>query len=415
MKIKIIITMALTISLYSCQTSNSGNDRFVHNINLDDAIVVDAPLISDFCDDIETIILETTDDALLSGIRKLVHVNDQLYVLDINFRNRELSFVAEFDMDGKFMRRYGNVGRGPGEYIGITDFAIDEQNGLMYLLDRPTGRLISYNLNNGKYEEDIRLSRDGIFCNVVACVGNLIYTDLLYRKFDESNYMLKSFNKANPEIENFYLPIGEHLKGWTDVSLANNNSFIYSGGNDYTFFSNKYSPEIFKLTTNGISNYIRIESEDFIDATGRQVASAAWEGSNSPSSSRQSPDQILSALDSFSGIGDYFETDRFVVLSVRRGTSFPMFIYDKLSGVTQKTGSLNLDLFAKSEYPEARGLCMPLYADNDGVFYYTRPEMVERLRTAAREGMLVDGLDRLDELKQLKNDANPVLFYMKFK
>ena len=415
MKRKIILTAILTAGLYSCLSQNGSEGRgFLYTINLDKTETVDFPSISEWCDEAKTIILETTENSLLSGmIFTLSHANDRLYVFDNNIMTG--GSVSEFDMDGRFIKRYGRIGRGPGEYSALSGFAIDEPNGLMYLLDFRTGRIMSYNLDSGRHIETFRLDQNETMITSIASVGDLIYSDLNYRTFDESNYMLKSWNRADPATENHYLPVGKHLKGWNNVSVIGNSKFIHQSGNDYALFSNKYSPEIFKLTPRGIENYIYIESKDFIDKKGRQAVSAGHKRNNNPAAPPEPSPDILSGLDRFNGVRDYFETERFIGFLIGRGGSYPVFLYDKKNKTTQKIKSFNPDLIVKKENPEARGVAMPFYADREGVFYYTRTQMIPRLRTAAQEGMLVEGLDRLEELKQLPDDSNPVIFYMKFK
>ena len=397
--------------LYSCQSPNGGRGDFLYHINLDEAETVDSPFLSDFCDKAQTIILENSDSSLLGEIYKLFHTNDRLYIFDFNVITG--GTVSEFDMGGQFIKRYGRVGRGPGEYIRLYDFTVDEQNRIMYLLDFQTGRIISYNLNSGQYIETVRIDQNGTSSTTIIPIGGLIYSDLIYRAFDESNYMLKSWSKDDPAIENYYLPIGKHLEGWSDVSLVGISKFIYQDANDYALFSNQYSPEIYKLTTNGIGNYIYINSKNFIDKQGRQIASGAW-SSNSPGAA-SATHQTIGGIDQFREVRDYFETDKYICFKIKRGNPLRMFLYDKRNGATQTTNSFYNDLIVKKENPEARGVAMPFYADREGVFYYTRTQMIPRLRTAAQEGMLVEGLDRLEELKQLPDDSNPVIFYMKFK
>ena len=408
MKKKIIVTAALLAGLYSCQYVNGERTGFTHHINLDRAETIDSPPISELCSEVQTIILETTDKSLLSETSKLIHSNNRLYVLDVNING---GTVSEFDMEGRFIKRYGSVGRGPGEYIGVSNFALDEQNGIMYLLDLRTGRLISYRLDNGQYIKTVHINQNETSSAAIAPIGDWVYMDLTYREYGKSNNMLKSWNRIDPAIENYYLPIGKYLEGWSDVSVIGTSKFIYQNGNDYALFSNRYSPEIFKLTANGIGNYIYIDSKDFIDKKGRKIASEAW--SNDSPGATSATTQIIWSLDRFNGVRDYFETERYICFTIGRRNSLPKFIYDKRKKTTQTTKSFYPDLILKKEHPEGQGVAMPLYADHKGIFYYTRS--IPRLRTAAQEGMLVDDLDRLEELKQLPDDSNPVIFYMKFK
>ena len=400
--------------LYSCQSPNGGGGDFLYRINLDEAKTIDFLSISELCDQAETIILETTENSLLTGIEKLIRTNERLYIFDR--RNVTGGSVTEFDMYGRFVKRYGRIGRGPGEYTSLSDFTIDEQNGIMYLLDFQTGRIVSYDLDSGQHIGTMRIDQNGMRSATIIPVGNFIYSDLIYREYDESNYLLRSWNKTDPAIENYYLPVGKYLKGWSNISEISNNKFIYQNGNNYALFSNKYSPEIFKLTPSGISNYIYIESKHFIDQKGRQVVSNAQNNYTPPTFSERSPDEILSGLDRFNGVRNYFETKRYICFLLVHGKSYSFFLYDKSNGITQKTKySSDIDMIVKKEHPEGRAPFRTLPPGSKSMFFYVPSQMIPRLRTAAQEGMLVDDLDRLEELKQLPDDSNPVIFYMKFK
>lgn len=43
--------------------------------------------------------------------------------------------ILEFSRNGKFIRKIGNIGRGPGEYSSYIHFGVDEEKGLIYVLD----------------------------------------------------------------------------------------------------------------------------------------------------------------------------------------------------------------------------------------------------------------------------------------
>jgi hypothetical protein len=43
--------------------------------------------------------------------------------------------ILEFSRNGKFIRKIGKIGRGPGEYTSYIHFSVDEEKGLIYVLD----------------------------------------------------------------------------------------------------------------------------------------------------------------------------------------------------------------------------------------------------------------------------------------
>lgn len=87
--------------------------------------------------------LETNDTSLLGGINKIVYQDSLVYLLDKRFTSKVFAFSAN---EGKFVRKFGEIGNGPGEYSNIDDFSIDEKKRKIYMLaDR--NRLITYTLD----------------------------------------------------------------------------------------------------------------------------------------------------------------------------------------------------------------------------------------------------------------------------
>ena len=67
--------------------------------------------------------LETSENCLIGRIDELKVFDDTLYVLDRNIA--KALFV--FDNKGRFIRKIGRLGKGPGEYIIPRSFTIDNK------------------------------------------------------------------------------------------------------------------------------------------------------------------------------------------------------------------------------------------------------------------------------------------------
>lgn len=87
--------------------------------------------------------LETTEASLLSYPELLKTCRDTLFVFD-----RSNSSLLLFAPDGKFIRRIGRIGRGPGEYLRARDFLIDPEGRTVSLLN-PIGEIITYGFDGG--------------------------------------------------------------------------------------------------------------------------------------------------------------------------------------------------------------------------------------------------------------------------
>ncbi len=415
MKLLTPIFAALIALLCSCNTPDAESNGFVYTIDIDNAREIDTLALSDLYDDVSTIILETGKGSLLSEIRKVVRVGDRIFIYD-NGLGIEGS-VSEFDMEGSFVRQFGSRGRGPGEYNSIADFAIDEARGQLLILDNRAGRLLSYSLESGKYEEEIQVRGEALIWSAFALIGDKIYAHQTFGEFDMNNPMLISIERSEPSIENHYLPVGEHLNGWTNTSLSNNSDFIYSAGNEYSVFSDKFSNEIFKITPDGIDDYILVKSEYFMGEREREIMSEAWTIGDISAPPTKNPLQTLRELDRYHGVCNFFETDRYIHFWIMRKNSVETFLHDKRSGETRKVKASDLDLFLRSDaVGEFRYLPISfLCADTEGAFYQVRASQVERLRDAAVSGALSADLDKLGEIGRLSEDSNPVIFYLRFK
>jgi hypothetical protein len=71
----------------------------------------------------------STDDALFKSIDKIIIARDKIYILDWMMRK-----LPVFNIDGSFAGLVGRRGQGPGEYLQITDFDVDD-SGNVYIVD----------------------------------------------------------------------------------------------------------------------------------------------------------------------------------------------------------------------------------------------------------------------------------------
>lgn len=141
--------------------------------------------------------LETNDSSLLGGINKMVYQDSLIYLLDARYTAKVFVFTAK---DGRFVKKFGRIGNGPGEYTAINDFSIDQERQSIYVLaDR--NRLITYTLS-GDYVATATLpfmathmeylnNRFYFVCDI-ADADNLLITDkdfkLLASHFPNSVY-----------------------------------------------------------------------------------------------------------------------------------------------------------------------------------------------------------------------------------
>lgn len=135
---KIIFCLAI-LTMAGCQTKKTEKKSDNHCVIDVYPQKNEALLLSDFVDSVDFIKLETKNNEIISNITKLQLFNNNIYILD---RDRNSFFL--FNKDGSFIEKVQNIGRGPGEYLQLVDFEVNDQG--IFLLDYPN-TILHYNFD----------------------------------------------------------------------------------------------------------------------------------------------------------------------------------------------------------------------------------------------------------------------------
>lgn len=170
-----------------------------------DAIFVDLDRpekasLFDYFRSIELIPLETSPDAFIAGISKMIVHQNNYYTLD---KTQCLIFV--FDKTGKFLFKIGKKGQGSGEYSFIEDFTINPFSGNLEILE-PYGRIHIYDLS-GNFIETKRIAYPGFrVAHTLAVLDKDIYVShsmfepkkIIYFNLDEKKLLHEEFEEDTP-------------------------------------------------------------------------------------------------------------------------------------------------------------------------------------------------------------------------
>ncbi len=190
-----LFILIILFSLISCSKQPENNNPFLHiKIPVNQLQQIN---MSDFISDFKAVKLEFTDESMLHSVRKVELFDELLYVLD--------SFGAKgvlvYDMNGKFIRKIGSAGRGPGQYSIPQDFLIDKQNNEIEIL---ANRTVFHFSLNGNYLKDQTIDFTGI--NFIK--SNKSYYFAITGKED---YKLTKTNLNCKRIES-YLPTNNNYE-----------------------------------------------------------------------------------------------------------------------------------------------------------------------------------------------------------
>lgn len=106
---------------------------------------VEIPL-SDLVENIEIVLLDGSDEALVANSHAIVSDN---YILIKGTDNNPYKL---FDKKGKFIAKIGTIGQGPGEYNLVYDAQIDEKNKRIYLLPWQSDKLLVFDFTGKALE-----------------------------------------------------------------------------------------------------------------------------------------------------------------------------------------------------------------------------------------------------------------------
>lgn len=228
------IILFLSVLLFNCSGSNDkANSGDKLEINPENA---SATNYSEFVDSIEFIKLDSAK--YFGAIEKLIVTKDRLFVLD---SYNSLALYV-YNKKGELLFDIANYGRGPGEFMGPYDFAIDKPNEKIIIYDARGNKFSYFNLDDGSFIED-------------KTIG------FHFRRFEVFNdgYIFYLDNRRNPDIENnivvtdqdlneidSFSPIIDELRGYY-ASLPTNFTF-YNNDVNITIHSDN---SLYKLTDKG--------------------------------------------------------------------------------------------------------------------------------------------------------------------
>lgn len=201
--------------------------------------------LSDYFDNVKICPLETNSECLLGYVTKVEIYNSDYYLLD--FTN---NCVFQFGADGKFKRKLEKIGRGPDEYIKITDLKIQEDG--IYLLDYPQQAILHFKhdmsfvkkIHFDLFPSEFLLDVDTLF---IYCERNNSKEDYCFYQISKDGIVEKSHIKR---------------KKLSKIKYNFQNSSVFCVGRD-TLFSSRYSNYIYSKNKQSIIYKLDFKEKTF--------------------------------------------------------------------------------------------------------------------------------------------------------
>lgn len=195
MKKKLIISILYIFSfiiLFGCKKA-----IIKEPVNMDGVVTISASSFEETLQDTiyfkkpQIIVLETTEESLLSKINRVSYDENLLFVFD-----KTLMEILFFNLTGRYIGKINNKGQGPGEYIQISDFAIDtNQKQILLLCDIPN-KLMYFSYDGAFIKEE---SLDNYYMQLVVD-SNYIYFEKM-NNIDVESGQLHILEKEKNQVE----------------------------------------------------------------------------------------------------------------------------------------------------------------------------------------------------------------------
>jgi hypothetical protein len=318
---------------------------------------------SDLFDSISLIKLETTKESLIGNIDKLISYNNFYFILDM----AQSKAVFEFDNKGKFLRKIGQKGKGPGEYLEPHDIAVDQFSGRIIIYD---GRKLLFYDFEGKFIEEIKLSFSFRSFSVLS-------KDVLAYYFDNS-LKEKDLHKLKFNLL-FVNKKGKILSQSFDVDeniypTSGSRSFFYQY-NQELLVSPSYSNTIYSVSTESIVPKFVINFDKY--AIPKDFVLNAKTDNDFYRELKKS---------NYAFLRDYFETPNYLAFSIVYKSMIYSCFYSKKTGVIKFANS-----FVNNMYGLLTESSIISVTKGDIIVGYTEPSNNEETRKIMKNS-LTDGL-----------------------
>lgn len=378
MKTKSILFIVIASLFFGCQEHKKESiiETIMVSLNRDEIRT------SGIFSDVELIQLETSDNSLLGTISKSYLGDDFIFI-------KSAHELFLFNRTGEFVLKISDMGNGPNEYTGLSDFDVDETMKEIYILDKAQKKVLIYNYQG----ERLRVfSLDFWATKLITAERGKTY---LYSGNEESPSNKFKVNVATgASFGDGLFPIDSRKKGYLHVNSAQN--FYWRNGTIYFFEA--FNDTIYNLTEGVPQYYINY---------GQAIPDSFFD---------RDFQNIMSFFQEFNKAGfvnstyNAFESDNNLCFSCFHGGTKYFNLYDKKSKTCFSYNNIIEDqLFRNYEIP---------FIDDDFEFWVNRGNEITYYISAQQIKENADNLqdEKLREIiSSINDDDNPVIICCKIK
>ena len=252
---KNLILILILIAGISCTSKNKDKSTFkkikgkteVLNIQVNNLSNNKEIKLSEICDSIWYVRLESTKESMIGEMNKVI-INDK-YIIVADFSISKEVFI--FDLNGKFITKISKLGKGPFEYSSIADVCYWPKTKSIFIFDRNSKKIIEYDIT-GKPVQEIPITFDAVNIALIDHDTFVLYAG--FRENDELKYNLIYVNNKGEIIKKAF-PIDKKI-----LTKTSKNDQFYYFKNDL-YFNQDYDNNIYCINKNSISYKYSLDFE----------------------------------------------------------------------------------------------------------------------------------------------------------
>lgn len=350
---------------------------------------------NDFVESASYVFLDS--EFLIGNISRILFFKNNIYIHD-KISDR----IVAFSMKGKYLFHIDQKGKGPGQYLKLSDFTIDELNNKIIILDENLHKILSYSIAERKFINERKIDfYPTAFAWNSSCLFFYNPFTFNYPRHDEYHY---SLIKTSDEIENEkkYFKIDEKIGKF--MSDPNPKGFFY--GKNLCML-NRFDNIIYSLTKDSIYARYKMlfaENDDYQDALNDAITKGT----------RNTDRYKKCATD----ISDFCETESLLTFNYNRNQQRYLVIYSKGENkiILHQSGiKLTPSLLVKN----IPILLSPSNVEDDLFVSIIPFGLIEKLKNSKKfQKLMMDNMTNTDLIEKLKNfdsNSNPVIVFYKFK
>lgn len=244
----ILAALALPALLSSCVGEKNPDKTADGCMSIDASGKGEKIKLSDIIDTIEYIPLETNENCLIGRIDKVIGMGDTVAVLD----DRIGRALYLFGRDGRFIRKIGQQGEGPQEYIHLFDMTYDRATDRIFLLDLGGNKILVFNSDNGFIKS---IDIEDTYANGIEYLGEekmALYLNYGRKNFEKDGRtpLLMIYDMENNRRDGLYVWHDSYI----DPTMIINTRIVFDKQADGSvLFATSHIDTVYRITRDEVS------------------------------------------------------------------------------------------------------------------------------------------------------------------